>query len=105
MDKVLSALGMARKAGKIALGFDSVVLALRGKKARLTLVAADASDSTKKRVADKAAFYEVPCEIINYTRRELGKAFGKPPCACAAVCDGNFAEMVRQAKLKTAEVN
>ena len=105
MDKVLSAIGLARKAGKLVFGADAVIDEIRSKKARLTLIASDASESTIKRITDKSVFYGVKYEIIDYTRKELGSALGKPLCACAAVCDGNFAEMYRQAKLKTAEVN
>ncbi len=105
MDRVLSALGLARKAGKLVFGADAVVGAIRDKKAFLVVITRDASETTKKRINDKSVFYGAKCEIINYTTRELGSALGKPLCACAAVCDGNFAEMYRQAKLKTAEVS
>ncbi|MDD4124419.1 MAG: ribosomal L7Ae/L30e/S12e/Gadd45 family protein [Eubacteriales bacterium] len=105
MDKILSALGLCRKAGKLPFGTDAVLKEIRVKKARLVLIAFDSSDSTKKCITDKAVFYGVKYEIINYTRKELGSALGKPHCACAAICDDNLAEMYQMAKLKTAEVN
>jgi ribosomal protein L7Ae-like RNA K-turn-binding protein len=105
MDKVLLSLGLARRAGKLNFGADAVLEDIRTKKARLVLIASDASEGTKKRLTDKSIFYGIEYENISYTCKELGAALGRPLCACAAVCDENFAGMYRQAKPKTAEVN
>ena len=43
MDKLLSLLGLARRAGKIEPGFDAAVSAARGHKAALLLAARDIS--------------------------------------------------------------
>jgi len=53
-------LGLAKKAGKLITGEDGCLAAIRGGKAKLVLVATDASDNTKKRFADKTSFYGVP---------------------------------------------
>ena len=48
MDKLLSLLGLARRAGKIEPGFDAAVSAARGHKAALLLAARDISEKTLK---------------------------------------------------------
>ena len=44
MDKLLSMLGLARRAGKIEPGFDAAVSAARGRKAAVLLCAQDMSE-------------------------------------------------------------
>jgi ribosomal protein L7Ae-like RNA K-turn-binding protein len=105
MDKVLQAIGLCKKAGKLTFGADGVVDAIRAKKAKVVIVAADASQNTVKKITDKATFYGINCEIVNYTQKELGRAIGKQVCAAVAICDDNMAKMYSAAKLKTAEVN
>jgi ribosomal protein L7Ae-like RNA K-turn-binding protein len=48
--KVLGALSMARKAGKLTLGFDAVKDTLVAAKARLVIITADVSPKTEKEV-------------------------------------------------------
>lgn len=84
-------IGLARKAGKLAVGSDAVETAVRNGKAVLVLLAADASAGTKKRIGDKCASYGVALQTTEYTRERLGAAVGKDPAACAAFLDASFA--------------
>lgn len=51
-DKVISLLGLAERAGKIASGEFAAEKAVKTGKARLIIVAEDASDNTKKKFSD-----------------------------------------------------
>ena len=51
-DKVISLLGLAERAGKIASGEFAAEKAVKIGKARLIIVAEDASDNTKKKFSD-----------------------------------------------------
>ena len=45
-DRLISFLGIARKAGKLTFGFDSVCESLRKKESCMVLIASDASEGT-----------------------------------------------------------
>ena len=90
-DRVLSMLGLATKAGKIASGEFSVEKAVKSNKAYLVIVSADASDNTKKMFTNMCEFYEVPLFIYG-TKEELGHAMGKEMRASLAITDPGFAK-------------
>ena len=91
--KALSALGMAMRAGKLATGDDTALKAVQHGKARLVLVAADASDNTKKKYRDKCATYGVRLAEA-FDRYALGAAIGKADRVIVAVLDNGFADMI-----------
>lgn len=87
----LGRIGLARRAGKLAAGEENCLKALRTRKASLVILAADASDNTKKRFRDKCAHYKVPL-IETGTRHELGAAVGRGMAAILAVTDPHLAD-------------
>ena len=90
MNKVLGILGLARRAGAVAMGTNSVLEAVRKGKAKLILVANDASDNTKKQLQDKASFYKVPLQTLPYGMLELGNAVGKDHTVAIALLEEGF---------------
>ena len=66
MDKVISALSLSKKAGKLILGFDVVKESVQNKTAKLVVLASDVSFKTKK--VRKKISYEPFCvlEPINF---------------------------------------
>ena len=67
-NKVLSLLGLATKAGKIASGEFSTEKSVKSGKGFLVLVAADASENTKKKFRNMCEFYEVSFLFCLYGR-------------------------------------
>ena len=90
-NKVLSLLGLATKAGKVASGEFSTEKSVKSGRGFLVLVADDASQNTKKKLQNMCDFYEVPIYFIADTE-ELGKFCGKEFRASLAVQDENFAK-------------
>lgn len=88
-EKLSSLLGLAQKAGKLASGELSVEKAVRSGKAKLLIVACDASDGTKKKYRDTANYYRVPL-FEQLTKERLGLSIGKNERAALAVIDQNF---------------
>lgn len=89
-DKVLSLIGLATKAGKIASGEFCTEREVKAGKAKLVIVAGDASANTKKKFQNMCDFYQVP--IRCYDGKEvLGHAMGKELRASLAVLDEGFA--------------
>lgn len=71
-NKVLSLLGLATKAGKVASGEFSTEKSVKSGRGFLVLVADDASQNTKKKFQNMCDFYEVPIYFIA-DKEELGK--------------------------------
>ncbi len=92
MDSSLAGLlGLARRAGKAELGEESVLAAASAHKARLILIAADASENTAARVERAAETGNAVCFRIDDTKAELGGAVGLASCAALALTDVGFA--------------
>lgn len=94
-NKVLSLLGLATRAGKVASGEFAVEKSVKSGAAYLVIVAQDASDNTKKMFTDMCAFYEVPISIYG-TKAELGHAIGKEYRASLAVQDEGFVKSIQK---------
>jgi ribosomal protein L7Ae-like RNA K-turn-binding protein len=87
----MSILGLANRARKIISGEELSVKEIRSGKAKLVLLAADASANTTKKITDKCKTYHVPLKIVD-NRYSLGKAIGKEARVVAAVIDEGFAK-------------
>ena len=90
-NKVLSLLGLATKAGKVASGEFSTEKSVKTGKGFLVPVADDASQNTRKKFQNMCDFYEVPIYFIA-NKEELGRFCGKEFRASLAVQDENFAK-------------
>lgn len=90
MTKALALISLATKAGKTKSGEFSTEQAVKEGRAYLVIVAADASDNTKKKFRNMCSFYEVP--IYFYGDKDtLGHAMGKEFRASLAVIDEGLA--------------
>ena len=87
MDKALNYLALARKAGRIELGEEPVGGAARAQKARLVVVAEDATDHTWRRAQSFVAGSEQICLRVPYNKDLLGQAVGRTALALAAFTD------------------
>ena len=87
MDKARNYLSLARKAGRIELGEEPVGAVARAQKARLLVVAQDASDHTWRRAKSFAAGTDQQCVRFPYTKTELGEAIGRQELALGAITD------------------
>ena len=91
MDKALSCMALARKAGRVELGEEPVGAATRAGKASLVVVAADASDHTWRRAKSFAAGTDQQCLKLPFTKDQLGQAIGRTSLAIAAITDVRLA--------------
>lgn len=91
LNKALSLISLATKAGKTASGEFCTEKEVKSGKAELVIVAQDASDNTKQKFKNMCEFYEVP--IYFYGDKDtLGHAMGKEFRASLAVTDLGFAK-------------
>ncbi len=87
MDKALNYMALARKAGRIELGEEPVGAAARAQKARLVVVASDASDHTWRRAKSFVAGTQQQCIKIPFDKDQMGMAIGRSSLAIAAFTD------------------
>ncbi|MCI8281741.1 MAG: 50S ribosomal protein L7ae [Lachnospiraceae bacterium] len=101
MDRILSMLGLAEKAGKIASGEFSTEKAVKSRQACMVIVAEDASLNTRKMFQNMCSYYQVP--LYFYADKErLGHSIGKQYRASLAVVDEGFSKSL-ESKLKMLE--
>ena len=93
-EQLLFTIGLARKAGKTAVGTDAVCDEIRKKNILLVLYAADVSENTKKRITDCCTHYNINCHQASANKEELGAAIGKPFAACIGISDHNLSELI-----------
>ncbi len=95
-DGILSLVGLAKKAGKLAVGEEPVSDATHAHKARLVLCAGDASENTLRRASGWAAAGNAPFVRLPCSKEELGRAVGCAACAMAALTDAGLASSLAE---------
>ena len=90
-DKAIGLLGLARKAGKLQTGEETVGAMLAEKRARLTLLANDAGEAVSRKVRGLAEGSRQRILIIPYDKLTLGEALGRPSVSVAAFADVSMA--------------
>ena len=84
MNSVLHLIGLARKAGRLAVGEDPVGEAVKSREGKLLLVACDAAENTIRRAGHMAESGTAPCLTVPFTKAELGHTVGRSSCALLA---------------------
>ncbi len=89
--KLMSLLGFCRKSGNLKSGSESVVKSIVTNRAKLVLLAVDASDNSSKKITDKATYYGVDLHKV-LTVDEISKAIGQNNRVAVSVTDEGFAK-------------
>jgi len=90
-DRNLNLLGIARKAGLLAVGGDAVGVAARTGKAWLVISASDASEGALRRGRYTTEISRAVHVIAPYTKFELGNVTGRGSPGTIAVLDAGLA--------------
>lgn len=93
-DKLLSLLGIARRAGRLSLGFDSAEEAIKKGKSRLLILASDLSERSKNAIIKTAQLQSIRTIVLDVTMDKLGTAVGKTT-GIISVNDRGFAEKMK----------
>lgn len=93
-NKLLSMLGIARKAGKLSLGNDPSLEAMRSGLAHLILVASDLSQRTLRGICHAAEEKMTEILTLDNTMDEIETALGRRT-GIIAVNDAGFAKKLR----------
>ena len=93
--RVLSMLGLCKKAGRLVSGVPLVCDGLREGQIKLVVYAAGAAENSVKRVCDKAKTYGCPALAVDTTPEMLAKSVGKAGAVAAVgVEDAGFARAI-----------
>ena len=85
-------LGIARRAGKLQIGFDAVSASIKSRRARLVLLADDCSPKTAKELRFFAESHPCPLTRIPADKAAFSAALGlEKPVAAVSVDDAGFA--------------
>ncbi len=95
MDKVMSLLSLSRKAGKLTVGTDATLHAVKSGKAKCVLVTKDLSQKSRKNITFACDERQTRLKELPYTMEEmefwLGKRFGIMSVMddgfCKGICD------------------
>lgn len=104
--KLLSLLGMCRRANKLSCGHDAAIGSIRSRCAKLCLLSSDSSQRLRKETEREAGFdgREIPVRVLHSTIDEIGKATGLKS-AVVTVNDEGFAKSMLGLLNTTEEVN
>lgn len=91
MNKILSLLGLAKKAGKVIVGTDAVISKLQDNTLHLIFLASDASFATIDKLEKKSFYYNVKI-IKSFTSDELSDAIGSNNNKVLGIQDNGFAK-------------
>ena len=92
-NKILGLLGLARRAGKVSFGTESVLDSIERKRAKLIIIAEDSADRTKKNFESIGKEKNIPTKIFG-TIEELSKSIGQSNKAVICVKDINFSKEI-----------
>ena len=90
-NRALNYLALGKKGRLVELGEEPVGAAARAVKARLVVVASDASDHTWRRAKSFVAGTEQQCIRVPFTKEDLGFVVGRTSLAIAAFTDAALA--------------
>lgn len=93
-------LSLCMRAGRLVLGYDRAETAIRSSEARLVIVSADASENTKKKFSDMAAYRRLSIIFIS-DRETIGRAIGREFAVICVVTDKGFADRLFELYMKT----
>ena len=91
MDRNLQTLGLAKKAGLLAIGTEPVETAAKSGKAKVILSASDASDRSKRNAQGYAKLCGAEYIDAPYTKTDLGCMLGRGSPGIVAILDTGLA--------------
>jgi len=101
MDRNLQLLGLAKKAGLLAIGCDASAAAARKGQTKLIITASDASERTHRNARINADACGAICLTVPYTMFELGNMTGQGSPGTVAFLDTGFSVRFLQGLAET----
>lgn len=90
-EKALNILGLAKRSKNILIGTDTVINNLQNKKAKIVVLAKDASLNTQEQIRNKCHYYQISLDE-SFLSQEISQAIGKENIKIVALCDQGLKE-------------
>jgi len=104
ISKLAGLLGMAKRAGRLIIGFDACVAAVRNGESNILLLASDSSPKTQKECRFCADSHHAAVAVLPMDKSAISASIGShKPVAVAAVTDEGFARAIRSHCSETKE--
>lgn len=103
IESLLGLMGLARRAGKLAVGEALTSELVQAGRARAVFLCEDAGDATKRKVMRHDM--RVPVFVLPCSKQALGNAVGFADCAVCAMQDMGMAAAAAQKLSETSPVN
>jgi ribosomal protein L7Ae-like RNA K-turn-binding protein len=91
--KVYAMLGLSTKAGKVVSGDATCERTIKSGRAKLVIVAEDASPNTQKKYTDLCTFRNISLRFFG-NKEMLGKAMGKISRGVLVILEENFSKRI-----------
>ena len=96
--KILGALGLARRAGKLVIGAEMCEETIRSGKAEITFIASNVAQNSEKKLKSALQNADALYMTLESTKEALAARFGKKAFAAAvSITDKGFAEIIYKA--------
>ncbi len=95
MDKILNNLGLCQRASGLISGEENVLMEISNGKVFYLFLANDASDNTKKKIMDKAKFYNLEVNM-DYSSFELSHSIGKNNRMVIGIVNKGFLKILKK---------
>ncbi len=96
-EKIISAAGLALRAGKCILGSELCIKSIRSNKAKLAITVSDISDNTRKKLTDSTDYHKVKLLTLPCTKEYLGQKLGKKAkVSCSVITDDGFVKIIEK---------
>ena len=94
-NKFFSMLSLCQRAGRLVSGELPCENAVKSGKAKLLIIAEDASANTKKKFENAAFAHKTECVVMG-NKIELGQTIGKDMRSSVAITDEGFAQQLKK---------
>ena len=95
MERILNNLGLCQRANGLISGEEMVIEAIQSKKVCYVFLASDASNNSKKKIYDKALYYNVEVNE-SYTCSELSHAIDKENRMVIGITNPGFLKILKK---------
>lgn len=92
--KILNLLGLCKRSGNLSLGYDATIESITKKKAKLCLIASDASDRVKDRMKKNCENMKTAVFVTDFEIKDFESSIGKS-VAVFSVNEKGFAEKIK----------
>ena len=97
LDRIISAFGLAMRAGKCSVGTEKCVEDMRAEKIKLLAIASDNSGNTEKRLHDTSKYHNVKVLFLPCDKSTLAQKLGKEgEISCAGILDAGFVKIIEK---------